>query len=140
MSEQYIKNCDTLRGFFSSCKTDEDRYKKIIAIGEKLPPFPLSEKREENRVSGCQSTLYLHTKIENGVLVFDIWSDALISKGLAAIAIQIFNYLSPEEVLQGSFDIFQEIGITSSLSPSRANGFANLLVKIKQQAISFITQ
>lgn len=136
--EAFESNCALLKNIFSACPTPEDRYKKIISLGETLTAFPDSAKTESNRVLGCQSTLYLHASLFEGKLRLSAWSDALISKGLAAIAVRAFDGLTPEEALLSSPAIFQELGITTSLSPSRANGFANLIIKIKQKSLSFI--
>jgi len=138
MKNQFFENSTKLESMFSTLGSPEAKYKKIIELGQSMPAFSDDKRIEENRVPGCQSILYIDCEISDGKLQFAAWSDALISKGLAAIAVIAFNGLTPNEMLTASMEVFQKIGIISSLSPTRANGFANLLVKMKQKTISFI--
>ena len=39
----------------------EDRYRYIIDLGRKLPPFPDSEKTNANKVRGCMSQVWIVT-------------------------------------------------------------------------------
>ncbi len=117
--------------------SNEERYKKIISFGIQAPSFPEQEKTDSNKVPGCQSTLYVYSTFIDGKVEFNVWSDALISKGLAAIAAYFFSGSAPKEILNADLSFFQEIGIINSLSPSRVNGFANLITLIKKQSLLF---
>lgn len=106
--------------------------------GEILPPFDPSWKKEENLVSGCQSILYLHSELHEGKIFFYADSDALISKGLAALLIEFYNNRPPEEVLQVEPTFIEELDLPSALTPSRVNGLSSLYLKMKQQALDFL--
>src|SRR5262249_46282169 len=43
-----------------------DRYQYIIDLGAKLPPMPAELQTPENRVHGCQSTVFLHARRRPG--------------------------------------------------------------------------
>lgn len=113
-------------------------YQKIICLGRTLLPISSQAKTEENRVTGCQSLLYLHSELKDGKIFFYADSDALISKGLAALLIDFYNGSTPEEVLKVPPDFIEELDLPSALSPSRVNGLASLYLKMKQQALAHL--
>lgn len=95
---------------------------------------------EGNRVHGCQSIMYLHTTLIDGKLTFYAHSDALISRGLAAILLEHYNGKTPKDLLLSEPTFLQEEGIISSLSPTRANGVASLWLKMKQAAVVLVAK
>ena len=140
MVSSFLEKINVLKNLFQTCSTNEARYQKIMEAGKTLPFFPEHWKCHAALVPGCQSVMYLHTTYENGLLTFAAASDALISAGLAALLIQIYNEESPELVLKHPPIFLQEFGIIESLSPSRANGVTSLYVKMKQEALHMIVQ
>ena len=125
----------TIKEMFSHCLTAEEKYKKIIELGQTLPSLDPIYHLPENLVEGCQSMMYLFTTCENGKMVFKIYSEALISKGLAGLLILIYEDETPETLLKCPPTVLSEIGIQQTLSPGRSNGLFNLYLKMKQQAI-----
>ncbi len=119
---------------FSSCQNQEEIYHKIIQWGQKLPPFDPQWKTPENLVHGCQSVMYLHAWMEEDKLHFAASSDALISAGLAALLLNLYNGKTPQEILSTPPTVLQKLGIVESLSPSRANGLAALYLKMREIA------
>lgn len=110
---------------------DSDQfYDRIMDMGKSLPPFPQHLKTQENRVIGCQSILYCAVILESGVVRIFIESDALISKGLGAIAHKIFDSLTPENALKEKITIFQKLDLFASLSLTRLNGLDALIKHI----------
>lgn len=133
-----VEKQEKLKKIFNSLAPFE-KYEKIISFGRELPPLAPQHKIPENLVSGCQSRLYLHSELQNGLLFFEADSDALISKGLAALLIKIYNHESPDTVLTCPPQVLHEIGISASLSPTRSHGLQNLYLKMKQVALYFLT-
>lgn len=133
-----LKKQKEVKLFFQNCSSPEQTYQKIIELGHKLPSFPASLKTPENLVSGCQSVMHLHSSYENGVIVFSASSEALISRGLAALLIRVYSQEPPEVILTCPPLFLEELGIHQTLSPSRANGLANLFLKMKQEALKHI--
>lgn len=123
---------------FSGLPEWEDRYKKIISWGKALPELTDDKKTEEAKVKGCQSQVWLHAKLgEQGEVIFEGDSDALIVKGLVALLLKIYSGLTPEEILNGSPDFIKELGFESNLSPSRANGFFAMIKQIRNFGTAF---
>ena len=47
-----------------------DKYEYIIDLGKKLPPLDNRHKKEENKIKGCQSTVWLHAEPKDDRLLF----------------------------------------------------------------------
>jgi len=135
-----LQKQETLKKTFLSCVSAEERYKKIIELGATLPVFDPSLKTPDNRVHGCQSEMFLHTLYKDGRLVFQADSDALISKGLAALLISVYSHESPETVLKCPPSYLSDLNIPQSLSPSRSNGLSSLFLRMKQEAIKYFSR
>ena len=88
---------------------------------------------------GCQSTTYLVSHLNDDKMSFYVWSEALISAGLAALLASVYNGESPEAVLKCPPDFLTDLGISASLTPNRANGLYNLHLRMKQDALRFLT-
>lgn len=116
---------------FNSVATWEDRYKKIISMGKAMPELPASKKTDEAKIKGCQSQVWLHAQLTpEGVILFEGDSDAMIVKGLAALLVIVYSGSTPEEILKTPIDFIKQIGFEGNLSPSRANGFFNMLKQV----------
>ncbi|MBS0623376.1 MAG: SufE family protein [Verrucomicrobia bacterium] len=116
-------------------KSQEQLYKELLRLADDLPVFQLDWKTEENRVLGCQSLMYLHAELKEGRLHFAAFSDALISKGLAALLINFYEGMEPKEFLMTPPTFLKDLGILTSLSPTRVNGVASLWSKMKQETV-----
>lgn len=123
---------------FAACPTEDAKYQKIIDFGKQLPSFDVNYKTEDCIVKGCQSTMYLQSLYCEGRVRFNAASDALISAGLAAILIAIYNDESPETILKCPPSVLETLGISASLSPSRANGLYSIHLKMKQDALRLL--
>ena len=84
----------------------------------------------ENKVHGCVSEVFVEAGIKEGKLYWEGYSDALITKGLLAFLINGLNELTPKEVLNINTKFIEDTGLKASLTPSRSNGFLNILLKI----------
>lgn len=123
---------------FQQFKTWEDKYKRIIALGKELTPLPDEEKSEDLKVKGCQSQVWLKADLTSeGKIHFRADSDALIVRGLIAILLKVFSDQSPKDILQANVDFIHEMGLSSHLSASRANGLQSMIKQIKYYASAY---
>jgi cysteine desulfuration protein SufE len=127
-----------LKEIFSDCHDPEAKYLKIMELGRQQPRLDAHHKISSNVVKGCQSTVYLHSYLDEELIVFAAESDALISSGLAAILIKVYSGESPETILKHPPHYIEELGIGASLTPSRANGLYSIHLRMKQDALKFI--
>jgi cysteine desulfuration protein SufE len=125
---------------FQTCASQEERYQKIIDLGRLLPKLNFVYKTTENIVKGCQSTLYLLTYEKDHLMFFEAESDALISAGLAAILIYVYNGESAETLLTCPPTYLETLGIAASLTPNRANGLYSIHLRMKQEALKILTR
>ena len=123
-------------GKLKQAKSKEELYTEIMKLS--LPPFDEAWKREENLVSGCQSIMYLKSEMQGDKIFFYAYSDALISRGLAALLVHFYSGMTPEEVLKTPPTFINDLGIPELLTPGRANGLASLYLKIKKLTIAYI--
>src|SRR5579864_3582903 len=77
----------------------DDKYEYIIDLGKKLPVLDPKSKTDENRVRGCQSSVWLVADYKNGKLFYHADSDALIVKGLISMLIRVLSGKTPDEIM-----------------------------------------
>lgn len=140
MHETCLQKQDEVLKIFSTCQNEEAKYQKIIDLGHQLPRLEPQYKVPENIVKGCQSIMYMRTWVENGCLNFLAESEALISSGLAAILIKVYSGETPETILKCPPDYLEKLGISASLTPSRANGLYSIHLRMKQDALRFLVK
>ncbi len=139
-----MKNQETyieLSKLVEKLKNSEDpkrKYEYILWLGKKLREPDSNIFISENKVKGCVSEVYVKATIKRGKLYWEGYSDALITKGLLAFLIIGLNELTPKEVIAINGKFIEETGLKSSLTPSRSNGFLNILLKMKSQANKFL--
>jgi cysteine desulfuration protein SufE len=117
----------------------EDRYRYLIELGRALPALPDSEKTETNKVRGCASQVWLSTKPDKrggqAVLHFEGDSDALIVRGLVAIALSLFDNKTPEEIRATDAEaVFDRLDLRAHLTAQRSNGLRSLVERIRAEA------
>ena len=118
---------------FSYLPDWEDKYRYLIELGEHLPSMPDSDKIPTHKVEGCMSQVWITHKCENNLHYFCMDSDAHIVRGLEAILGILVNGKTTEEINNLDIEgIFNDIGLSEHLSPTRRNGFAGMVAKIKE--------
>ena len=115
------------------------RYEYVLWLAKKLDPLPPEQQTDDLRVKGCVSQVFVRGDLDDGVMRWQGDSDALITKGLLALLIQGLNGLTPEQVQAVDPSFIEATGLQASLTPSRANGFLNILRMMQNQAASFIS-
>ena len=107
-------------------------------VGKKLKEPDRKILVEENKVKGCVSEVFVKANFKGGKLFWEGYSDALITKGLLAFLITGLNELTPNEVVKIDKKFIEDTGLKASLTPSRSNGFLNILLKMQSQANEFL--
>ncbi len=115
----------------------DDKYEYIIDMGKRLAPLESQYKTDENRVRGCQSSVWLVADYRNGNIYYQADSDALIVKGLISMLIRVLSGRTPDEILEARLDFIREIGMTTHLAQTRSNGLLNMVKQMKHYALAF---
>lgn len=111
------------------------KYEYIIELGKDLPQIEESKKTKENIIEGCQSQVWLDAKFEDEKMHFSADSDAIITKGIIGLLIQVLNEEKPEDIVKADLHFINDIGLHEHLSPTRSNGLASMVKKMKMAAL-----
>lgn len=122
---------------FSFFDNWEERYEHLIELGKDLKTLPEEKKTDDKVIRGCQSTVWLDAEMQDGKIVFQADSNAILPKGLAALLVKMYNNQKPEDILNSQTDFIEKIGLQEFLSPTRANGLLAMIKQFKFYAIAF---
>ena len=113
------------------------KYEYLIDLGNDLAPIKEQYKTEDNLIKGCQSRVWLHAEHSQGKIIFTADSDAIMTKGIVAILINVLSNQAPKDIATAKLDFINEIGLKDQLSATRANGLVSMIKKMKLYAIAF---
>jgi len=114
----------------------DDKYEYIIDLGKKLPPLDDQYKIDENRVRGCQSTVYLIANNKDGKIFYEAESDAVIVKGLISMLIRVLSGQPADAIIDAKLDFVREIGMMTHLAQTRSNGLLAMIKQMKNYALA----
>ena len=134
-SSQYGSEAlDRLAERLSGTPDPRKRYEYVLWLAKKLPEMPAELQTEDRKVQGCVSQVFIHATLQDDRVCWQGESDALITKGLLALLIKGMSDLTPDQVLAVNPSFIAATGLQASLTPSRANGFLNILRAMQSQA------
>ena len=113
-----------------------DKYEYIIELGKDLPKINPDLKTKDRLIEGCQSQVWLHADMKEGLMRFSADSDAIITKGIIGLLIRVMDGEAPENIAKAELFFIDKIGLHEHLSPTRSNGLASMVQKMKMNAIS----
>ena len=122
---------------FSLFDSWDDKYEYIIDLGKRLEPLDDKYKIDENKVRGCQSTVYLIADLKEGKVFYKAESDAVIVKGLISMLIRVLSGQTPDDIIQAKLNFIHEIGMTTHLAQTRSNGLLAMVKQMKNYALAF---
>lgn len=122
---------------FSLFDSWDDKYEYIIDLGKKLSPLEDQYKKEENKVRGCQSTVWLVSDYKAGKLFYKAESDAVIVKGLISMLIRVLSGQAPDDIVNARLDFLREIGMMTHLAQTRSNGLLSMVKQMKNYALAY---
>jgi cysteine desulfuration protein SufE len=122
---------------FSLFDSWEDKYEYIIDLGKKLSPLEQKYKVDENRVRGCQSTVWLVADYKDGRIFYKAESDAVIVKGLISMLIRVLSGQKADDIINAKLNFIHEIGMTTHLAQTRSNGLLAMVKQMKNFALAF---
>jgi cysteine desulfuration protein SufE len=114
-----------------------DKYQQLIELGKDLPPIDEKKRTESYLIKGCQSKVWLDAELIDGKISFTADSDAIITKGIVALLIQVLNYRTPQEIIEADLYFIDKIGLKENLSPTRSNGLVSMVKQMRLYAIAY---
>jgi len=122
---------------FSFFEDWTQKYEYMIELSKTLDKMEESLKNDKNLIKGCQSKVWLNAEFNDGKINFQADSEAIITKGIIAILLMIFNNKTPNEIIKSDVSFIEKIGLKEHLSPNRANGLYSMIKQIKFYAIAY---
>ena len=113
------------------------RYEYMIELGKSIDLIDPSKKIDSNLIKGCQSKLWLDAELVHDKLIFKADSEAIITKGIAAVLLRVFSNQKPKDILNADLNFVDKIGLKEHLSPTRANGLISMIKQIKYYALAY---
>lgn len=125
---------------FSSFEDWMDRYSLLIDYGNGLDPFPEADKTDQNLIDGCQSKVWFTAQMQDGKVIYQGDSDAILVKGIVALLIRVLSGHTPQEIVESELYFIDEINLREHLSPTRSNGLNAMLKQMHLFALTYRTQ
>lgn len=122
-------------GFFDDWM---EKYEYIIDLGKSLPLIDKEYKVEENLIKGCQSRVWLYATKQDNKIVFTADSDAVITKGIIGLLVQVLNNQSAQDIADSELYFIDKIGLKEHLSPTRSNGLLSMVKQMKIYGLALL--
>ena len=114
-----------------------DKYDYIISLSDSLPEIAAEKRNDKYLIEGCQSRVWVSSELKDGKMFYSADSDAIITKGIIALLINVMNGRSPEEAANIDLYFIDAIGLGENLSPTRSNGLRAMIAQMKLDARIF---
>lgn len=125
---------------FSLFDTWDEKYEYIIDLGKKLPVLDNRFKLDQNKVRGCQSTVWLVSEYRDDRVFFQADSDSVIVKGLISMLIRVLSGQGTQDIIDAKLGFIDAIGMTAHLAQTRANGLRAMVKQMKNDALAYQLQ
>lgn len=114
-----------------------DKYEYLIDLGKNLPKIAEEKLTNQYLIKGCQSRVWVDADLDANLLVYRADSDAIVTRGIIALLINVLNGHTPQEILDTELYFIEKIGLKEHLSPTRANGLLSMIKQMKVYALAF---
>lgn len=112
-----------------------EKYEYLIDLGKDLPKIDDEQMVDSNLIKGCQSRVWLNATKLNGKIIFTADSDAIMTKGIIALLINVLSNQSADDISNSDLYFISKIGLNEQLSATRANGLSSMIKQMKIYAL-----
>ena len=112
-----------------------EKYEYLIDLGKEMPQIDKNQKVDSNLIKGCQSRVWLSATKLNGKIIFTADSDAIMTKGIIALLINVLSNQSAHDISHADLYFIKKIGLNEQLSATRANGLSSMIKQMKIYAL-----
>ena len=138
MSTSFQEKQDAIIADFQVFDDCMDKYEMIIDLGKEIQGISVEKRKDEQLIDGCQSRVWLKAEIDDKKMAFSADSDAIITKGIIALLINVYNGEKPETIVKEDLYFINRIGLQEHLSPTRANGLLEMVKRMKIEALKHV--
>lgn len=110
-----------------------DKYEYLIGQGRLLCCDSKNLRNEWNQINGCQSKVWLRAERKDDKVYFAADSDALITKGILSLLLRVLSGQLHQDIATCELYFIEQTGLASNLSPTRANGLALIVKRMKDK-------
>ena len=114
-----------------------EKYEYVIELGRKLPALDDKFKTETNKIKGCQSSVWMTARFEDGRIYFEADSDSTFVKGLIALLMKVLNGQKPEDIVAAPLEFIDKTGLTTHIAQTRSNGLQAMIKQMKLYALGY---
>jgi cysteine desulfuration protein SufE len=115
----------------------EDPQERLAALMSRAKKWPApAQPSDDLLVRGCQSRVWVETTVEAGLCRFRMECDAPMVKGLVSLMCELYDGSAPADVAGTEPTLFDELGFSRMITPTRLNGLAAVRTRIR----TFATQ
>lgn len=125
---------DKIIAEFSRLPDRIDKCEYLIELGKDHTIIDTRLKVEQYMLRGCQSQVWIYAEVKDNRLSFLVDSDSIIIKGILVLLLRVLNNQQPKEVAQADLYFVKAVGLSTNLSPTRANGVASIIKQMKKLA------
>jgi cysteine desulfuration protein SufE len=112
-----------------------DKYEYLIELGRDLAPYDPKYKIDDYLIDGCQSRVWVYGVKDNEVINYFADSDAIITKGMISLLIRVLSGQKTSDIIDTDLYFIEKIGLKENLSPTRSNGLAAMIKRMKILAV-----
>lgn len=112
----------------------------MMELGEQLPAMDEALKTDDNIVKGCQSKVWLHASMNDGLIQFKADSNTAITKGLVSLLVRVLSGKTPQEVVDADLFFIDRIGLNRFIGTQRSNGLGAMMKQMKIYGLAFSTK
>lgn len=128
---------DELIETFDELENWDERYDYLIDLGKEMPAHDVELYEDQNKVSGCMSTVWLTLAVDPATerVLIKADSDSLIVKGLIVVLLSAMDAKTAKQILETEFEsLFNKLGLDQHLSANRRNGLFAMVKRVRQLA------
>ena len=138
MSTSFKEKQDAIIADFQVFDDWMDKYEMIIDLGKEIQGISVEKRKDDQLIDGCQSRVWLKAEMKNTIMHFSADSDAIITKGIIALLINVYNGEKPQTIVKENLYFINQIGLQEHLSPTRANGLLEMVKRMKIEALKYV--
>lgn len=115
----------------------DDRHERLSLVvdrSRRIPALAAADKNDTNRVPGCVSPVWLAGEIRDDRLALRFDAESPMVKALVALMVELYDGATPAEIVSTEPTLFDVLGLSRDLSPTRRNGLASVRARIKSLA------
>jgi cysteine desulfuration protein SufE len=109
----------------------------IMELGQRLKPLDEKYKVDGNIIKGCQSKVWLTSRLEGDRIIYNADSNTAITKGLISLLIRIFSGQKVDDIIGSNLFFIEKIGMGNIVGSQRSNGLASMIKQMKLDAIAY---